>query len=142
MSSGNMEIDYSYGTTHTVECDDTNTWSQSVTEKMTSDFKVDDFGTSTEVDTQTTTTVSETNKDVFTQTETVTYKYNFDPGYVWQWQWRTVDTDGESTSKTMFLVTTEGLYDPPCCIPGYFSDVTDPTGSCEADEDGAVYTLC
>mmetsp|Transcript_50925 Transcript_50925/g.65213 ORF Transcript_50925/g.65213 Transcript_50925/m.65213 type:complete len:266 (-) Transcript_50925:140-937(-) len=142
-SSGSLNIDISYGTTHTEEVDDTNTWGQSVTNSMSAKFGVMNiFGLSAEVDTQTTQTVSSTNKDVFTTTDTTTFQYSFDAGYVWQWFWNTVDTDGNSTSKTNYLATTAGAYAPPCCIPGYFTDVTNPTGSCAADGDNATYTLC
>lgn len=142
-SSVPVQVTYSYGTTHTTEVDDVNTWSQSVTKSMSGSFGVtSSIGISDEVDTQTTQAVSQGSSDVLTTSENDSYTYSVVPGQVWQWTWLTVDTDGNSTSRTNDLVVTNGTYAVPCCIPGYFTDPTNPTGSCSADLDGAVYKLC
>lgn len=142
-SSVPVQVTYSYGTTHTSEIDNIDTWSQSVTKSMSASFGVtSSVGISDEVDTQTTTAVSQGTSDVLTTAENDSYSYSVTPGQVWQWTWVTVDTDGTSTSLTNDLVVTNGTYDVPCCIPGYFTDPANPTGSCAPDADGAIYQLC
>lgn len=137
--NGNQMITYTFGTSHYSEVDDINTWSQSVTESISLGFGV----VSGEVASQTTQTVSETNKNVFTTNETSSYQYEFGPGSVWQWTWKTVDTDGTSLSTTMDIVITPGQYVPPCCIPGYFNNISNASiPSCAADTDGDTYILC
>merc|ERR1711871_343994 len=78
----------------------------------------------------------------FAMTKTTEYDFKFAPGQVWQWTWRVTDTDGITTVTGKDLVLSAGKFDMPCCLPGYFANISDPIGACHAAKDGHVWDLC
>jgi hypothetical protein len=78
----------------------------------------------------------------FSETSTTTHTYQFGPGMVWQWQFTITDPCGSSIIMGKDLRLTAAMPFPPCCIPGWEKNITDPHGDCYPDSSGKLVNLC
>jgi len=65
-------------------------------------------------------------------------------GQLWQWQFTFVDACGTNIVKGMDVVLTKNRAQPPCCLPGHFSDPNSPnSNNCvRAYGEKKTYNLC
>jgi len=132
-------LEFSRGVTHSYTHGSDHSWSQSVTTSVEAGFEA--FGADTKV------TVSSTTAYELTLSHSTTFETSygekftedFDAGTVWQWAWAVTDGCGKSQITSNDLVLTRGVWDPPCCLPGYAYDARKPTGRCMAAKGDKVY---
>jgi len=133
-SSGSQSVQLSFGTSssHTTATTKQVGWAISETIKggMTVGPSVAKESSSIAISASLSRSISSTDTKMFSQTMTTTYKTDLGAGLVWQWVYDSKFTHGSATTWGNALVATEGYYAPPCCLPGWFVNSKDPTGSC------------
>jgi len=68
--------------------------------------------------------------DAFYSTGTKTNTQEFKAGVVWQFQYHARGPCGDTTVFGSHLRVTKDAKSPPCCLPGFEKNITQPTGSC------------
>merc|ERR1719230_602032 len=141
-----QEIEYQVQVKHSEEVSNTESWGVSVTKSASKGFSFAGFGATESVSGTTSQTLSKTHASLFSLEESLTYSYHLHSGQVWQWWWEIEDSNGGiSWVKTSDVTETAGLYEQPCCLPGYYASIKEPMGSCIADpqdEYQTSYTTC
>jgi len=56
--------------------------------------------------------------------------FNFGDGMVWQWEFQVEDQCGTSIVKTQFVGSTVGVFEKPCCLPGFSENFEKLHGPC------------
>jgi nitrate reductase cytochrome c-type subunit len=138
------QIQYSYGTAHSYSATQTSSWSTAVTRSISAGFTFMGVGASVGVSSTTARGVTESSSTSFGTVSTSTTSYTAPrPGTIWQWRWNVSDNCGSSTSASHFnLVTTKGVFNPPCCLPGFAADPGNYSGACAAAQGDKIYDLC
>jgi len=142
-TSVEAQISVTEGVTRGYEISDTQSWSLSVTESISGGFSANGASGTIGISGTEAVTISHTYSSTFAQSKSTTETMGpFQPGTIWQWQWIVGDVCGTSVIQGHDLVSTQGSYEPPCCLPGYFKDPANPRGECAAGKDGQVFNLC
>jgi len=128
-------VDRSYTTAST------STWSNSVTTQTQAGFKAFGIGTQVTVTGETSQTIGSSLSETFQETTTVQQEFDFPAGVVWQWQMIPDSPCGQASVLTSNFAVTDGLYDPPCCLPGYALNIS-TYQQCHAASDGTIVNLC
>jgi hypothetical protein len=137
--NGNQQkVTYTVGTTTTDSQSVTSTdaWKKSITGTASVGFSF--LGASAEVSISVTGEFSESQassvSQAVAQSESQTFEADFNQGQVWQFVYDAADVCDTAgfTINVEELVLTNGQYDPPCCLPGYFVDDNNPHGPCVA----------
>ena len=129
-SSGNQDVKYEMGTTHTDTSTDETKWGASVTTSVTAGFSFFGASGSATVSGTVSASIASSYSSTFSSTKTVTYDYQFGPGDVWQWQFDVNSPCGKATSSGHDLALTPNGLSPPCCLPAMFVNITEPNGGC------------
>jgi hypothetical protein len=103
-----------------------------VTASVTAGFKIFGAGGSATVTGEVSASISHQYTSTFSMTTTQKHGFSFGPGVVWQWQFTINDGCGATIGSGHDLQLTGGAYELPCCLPGYFQDITKPLGDCHA----------
>jgi hypothetical protein len=141
-------VTYTYGTTTTDTQSVTNTtaWKNSITGTATAGFQF--MGASASVKVSATGEFSgsqETSVNTAVmQSTSKSVQVEFDQGQVWQFVYDTADVCDVNGFSILVeeLVLTNGQYDYPCCLPGYFVDNNNPHGPCVAINGTASPCVC
>lgn len=137
------KLTYTYGTTWSNSTTDTNSSSQSTTKKLSLGFEAEGFSLGIEISQTTAQEFSHTYSSTISHTITKSEEFDFPAGVYWQWQFEVYDACGDlSTVLTTDVTVTESIPKKPCCLPGYFKNITDPNGECVKDPDGKLVNLC
>jgi hypothetical protein len=131
-----QKVSYTVGTTTTDSKSVTNTdaWKKSITGTASAGFVF--MGASASIKVSATGEFSGSQQssvsEAVTQTESQTFEADFNQGQVWQFVFNAADVcDVKGFSINVEeLVLTNGKYDYPCCLPGYFAKDSDPHGPC------------
>merc|ERR1712125_100903 len=124
------QITVTVGVTHETGTSTTNDWSRDVTTVVATGFTCKFPGGSTAnagvtVTGTTSKSFSVTYHDTWTMKESITISITVPPGEVWQWVFTVTDSDGKkSTVKTRQYMFTNSIPEPPCCLPGFFTNVS------------------
>lgn len=141
-SSGKQTVTFQQGVTRSYTVDDSFQWGAQATESVQTGFDVKMFSSQQTITGEVSSSVSVSYSNTFSMTSAETFQYDFDAGTVWQWELRSDGPCGSTTVKGKDLVLTAGAFAPPCCVPNWFMNVSEPHGKCHADSKGTVYTLC
>jgi hypothetical protein len=131
-SSGPQMVSYQVGVTRSHTVEDSTTWGSSVTESVSAGFSAFGIQASTSVSGTTSTTISHSYSSTFSMSSSTTFTYTFDAGVVWQWQFGITDGCGPSDAQGHDLALTANELNPPCCLPGMFVNISQPTSECLA----------
>ena len=137
-SSGPQTVSFEVGTTRSETVEDSDSWGSTVTETASAEFEVSaSAGVASAKATAGLTvsgaqssTLARSYSSVFSATSTTTYTYEFGAGVVWQWTFDITTGCGIASATGPDLALTPNALTGPCCLPGMFVDVTDPTGPC------------
>jgi len=108
---------------------------------MTAGFMYDGFSLNAMVSHDTARQYTLSHSSTFSTSQMETYVTTLPAGVVWQFQVEVQDNCGTSTVQMRDFQVTDSAANPPCCLPGYFSDENDPRGNCTV-VDGEVYNVC
>lgn len=122
-------------------------WGTSVKATVSQSFGFEAVGVSSETSLSVTTgashTMAESYGASFRSDSWTENSDTFGPGTVWQWQFSARDPCGDSTTAKSDLRLTPAAAYPPCCLPGFEKNLTNPHESCcHPDTDGVVYDMC
>lgn len=131
-SSSEQEVSFQEGVTRTYGVESSSTWGSKVTASVSAKFGVFGIGGSASVTGEISQQFSEQYSSTFAMSSTQTHTFKYGPGVVWQWQFAIQDGCGSATASASDLVLTGGAFAPPCCLPGYSKNISDPTGPCAA----------
>lgn len=131
-SSSNQTVQFEEGITRGYTVQSSTTWGAQATASVSSGFKFFGLKESIDVTGEISTSVSQQYSSTFSMSTTVTHGFAFGPGVVWQWQFTISDGCGATTGSGHDLTLTSGAFAPPCCLPGYFEDITKPHGACHS----------
>lgn len=140
-SPGSQQLQFSYGVDRSYSVSNTGSWSKSTTESMTGGFSYDGFSLSRTVSDGTSRQYTLSHSSTFSTSQMDTYVTTLPAGVVWQFQVGVQDNFGTSTVHMRDFQVTDSAASPPCCLPGYFLDESDPRGDC-INVDGEVYNVC
>lgn len=74
----------------------------------------------------------------FSMSSVETHTFDFPAGVVWQWMFDVQDGCGPTSVSGHDLELTPNSLVPPCCLPGFFANITEPLGQCI----GGTPSLC
>lgn len=140
-SPGSQELQFSYGVGRSYTVSKTGSWSKSTTHSMIAGFSYDGLSMSTTVSHSTSREYTISHSSTFSTSQMETYVTTLPAGVVWQFQMGVQDNCGTSTVHMRDFQVTDSAANPPCCLPGYFLDESDPRGDC-INVDGEVYNVC
>merc|ERR1712100_265055 len=80
--------------------------------------------------------------DTFSTNEMTTFSTTLPAGVIFQFQMNIDDNCGQSGVFMNDFVVTASANEPPCCLPGYFVDISEPHGECITSDDGDNYNVC
>lgn len=138
---GPSSLSVTVGMDRSYTTENTSTWANTVTTQTQAGFKAFGFGTQVTVTGETSQTLGTSLSGTFQETTTMQREFDFSAGVVWQWQMIPDSVCGQASVLTSNFAVTEGLYDPPCCLPGYALDIT-KYQQCHAASDGTIFNLC
>lgn len=131
-SPGQQHVTYTTGVTRSNSVQNTITWGSTVTATISASFGFLGDGGSESVSGEISSSIAREYSSTFSQTTTVEKSFDFGPGVVWQFQFKVQDGCDSIASGTD-LQLTQGVYDPPCCLPGWFANISEPHGECHGD---------
>jgi hypothetical protein len=140
-SPGPQELQYSYGVDRSYEVTQTGAWSKSVSHSVTAGFSYDGAKLTTTVSHNTSQEYTMSHSSTFSTSQLETYSTQLPAGVAWQFHMFIEDNCGTSTVHMRDFQVTDSAANPPCCLPGYFINETDPLGDCMT-VDGEVYNVC
>jgi len=140
-SPGVQQITYSRGTSHSKTVTDSKTWGHSTTNSVSAGFSFLGLSASASVGHTTSKSFTKTHSSTFEEESSSSYSTTLDAGTVWQFQMDIQDNCGGSNVQFSDLQLTQSTLDRPCCLPGHFVNVSEPTGEC-LEVDGEKYDVC
>jgi len=140
-SPGQQQLTYSRGTSHSKTVSDSKTWGSSTSESVSAGFGFFGISISSSVSHQTSKSFTKTHSSTFSEDSSETYSTSVGAGTVWQFQMNIQDNCGGSAVAFSDLQLTQSTLHRPCCLPGHFVNVSDPTGEC-LEVDGEKYDVC
>jgi len=140
-SPGSQTLTYSRGTSHSKTVSDTKTWGKSTTNSVSAGFGFFGISLSSSVSHMTSQSFAKTHSSTFSEDSSESYSTSLGPGTVWQFQMAIQDNCGGSSVQFSDLQLTQSTLHRPCCLPGHFVNVSDPTGEC-LEVDGEKYDVC
>jgi len=120
----------------------TEEWAHKATAEAQQGFKVFGYDGHVTVTGEAAYTITSSYTSTFQETVTTEKDFDFPAGVVWQWQFEITDVCGNTTAMNEDFAVSEGLYAPPCCLPGYAVDIKNYSGACHPTRDGKVFNLC
>lgn len=129
-SSGPQTISYSKGTTISHTTATTATLGSSITASVEAGCEVEGVGEKESISSTISSSLAQMDQNSFSTSLTQGYSTTLPAGQVWQWVWDSELNRGSAHTLGKALVCTQGAYDRPCCLPGYFANATQPTGAC------------
>merc|ERR1712046_94899 len=120
---------------------DSTSWEEQTTKSVNGGFKALGLTASAAVSGQTSKDISVEYSTEFQESTTVTKTFQFDAGVVWQWQFNVTDLCGSSLVLSDDFAVTPGVFQPPCCLPGFVVNIS-KYQNCTAASDGTTYNLC
>mmetsp|Transcript_23163 Transcript_23163/g.66811 ORF Transcript_23163/g.66811 Transcript_23163/m.66811 type:complete len:185 (+) Transcript_23163:382-936(+) len=141
-SPGGSSFKVSIGIQRGYNVENTNEWATKATIEAQQGFKFLGYDGHVTVTGESAYTTTSGYTSTFQETVTTEKYFDFPAGVVWQWQFEITDVCGSTTAMNEDFAVTEGLYAPPCCLPGYAMDIKNSSGACHPARDGKVYNLC
>lgn len=141
-SPASQTVELAYGVDRTYTVSNTKDWSKSTTHSTKMGFKYEGFSISHEISHTTSKEFSITHTSTFETSEMTTYSTTVPAGVVWQFQMDINDNCGQSSVHMNDVVVTQSATEPPCCLPGYFVNMSNPHGDCITSVDGDNYNVC
>lgn len=141
-SSGKQQVTFTEGVVRSYTVSDTITWGSQVTASVKAGFNLQTVSGEVAVTGQISETLANSYSQAFSMSSTTSFQYAFDAGVVWQWQWVSHEACGSSTFMGKDLVLTNGAYDAPCCVPGWFQNISNPHGDCHPTLEGKIFSFC
>ena len=118
------------GCTFTNSLENSTSWTASASKSMTTGFKTPLVSGSATVTGSLSATFAASYSSQLSARITDTKTWNFPAGQVWHWEFKITDSCGSSTVRNTDVVVTDSIPLKPCCLPGYFSNPSDPRSSC------------
>jgi len=148
IASTSEQISYKVakGVTRATTSEDSYEWGAAVEAKVSAGFQVPTIGgVSVDISASVSASFGNTYTEYFQSTESTEFTFTANrAGVMWQWQFNVYDACGMNIVKGMDVVLTENQAEPPCCLPGHFTDPSKPEeANCVATwGETAVYNLC
>jgi hypothetical protein len=140
-SPGAQTLTYSHGVEHGKSVTDSKTWGHSTTSSVSAGFSFFGISISSSVSHMTSESFTKSHTSTFSMSDTESYTTQMGAGTVWQFQMDIKDNCGLSGVKFNDLQLTQSGLNPPCCLPGYFVNISHPEGEC-LEVDGEKYDVC
>ena len=132
-SSGPQTLTYSAGTQVTNTKSTTTTTGKSVQKSVEEGLEVEGISQKKTVSRETSHSLATMDEHSFSTTYSESYSTTVAAGRVWQWRYDSDLNRGTSSTWSQSLVSTPSDDKPPCCLPGYFQNPTEPNGKCITD---------
>jgi hypothetical protein len=140
-SPGLQQITYSQGVSHSDTHTDSKTWGSSTTNSVSAGFRFMGFSASASVGHTTSKSFTKSHSSTFSKESSESYSTSLGPGTVWQFTMDIQDNCGGNTVQFSELQLTQSSIQRPCCLPGHFVNISDPTGEC-LEVEGEKYDVC
>lgn len=140
-SPGAQTLTYGHGVEHGESVTDSKTWGHSTTASVSTGFHFLGISIGSSVSHMTSVSFTNSHASTFSMSDTESYTTQIGAGTVWQFQMGIKDNCGLSVVKFNDLQLTQSGLNPPCCLPGYFVNISHPEGEC-LEVDGEKYDVC
>lgn len=129
-SPGTQSYEFDYGVERSYTVQKTQTWGRSTTVSVTVGFSFAGFSASTTVSHEWSYQFSIQHSSTFSMSEMEKYTTTVGKGVIWQFQMGITDNCGTSGIHMKDVQVTPDAHSPPCCLPGYFKNISEPWGDC------------
>jgi len=140
-SPGSQTYEFDYGVERDYTVSKTNTWGHTTTIQTHAGFSFSAFSFSIDVTHETSYQFAEEHSETFSMSSTEHYSTTVGAGMIWQFKMDITDNCGTSGVHMKDIQVTPNGQSPPCCLPGFFKNISDPWGDC-LEVGGKVYNVC
>ena len=118
------------------------TWGIAATKTISAGFSIPGIGASASVTHSTSAKFSTNLQSTLTDSKIVTSSVSNPPGVQWVFTLYFNASCGGSSANAKMYAHTNSIHEPPCCLPFFFEDPSNPRGKCLPDDDGVEHELC